>query len=155
MAECVIPEKNASEADIVNILKTAGTVAVVGLSHKEERDSHRVAKYLQNQGYIVIPVNPKYKEVLGVQCYPDLESVPDHIDVVDVFRNVEAISAIVNEAIEVKAGCVWMQLGLAHNEAAEKARCTGMQVVMNKCIMVEHSRLMKQGASNAPHGATH
>ncbi len=144
MVECAFPEKNASEADVVNLLKTAGTIAVVGISHKEERDSHRVARYLQKQGYKMIPVNPKYKEVLGVPCYPDLKSVPEHIDIVDIFRNVEAIPAIVDEAMDVKAGCVWMQLGLAHNEAAEKARCGGIQVVMNKCIMVEHSRLIKK-----------
>ncbi len=144
MAECEFPEKNVTEAEIVDLLNRAKTIAVVGISHKEERDSHRVARYLQDHGYKMIPVNPKYKEVLGVPCYPDLKSVPEHIDVVDIFRNVEAIPGIVDEAIEVKAGCVWMQLGLAHNEAAEKARCSGLQVVMNKCIKIEHTRLMKQ-----------
>ncbi len=143
MAECTLPEKSVSDENVLNILKGAKTVAVVGISHKEERDSHRVARYLQEKGYKVIPVNPKYKEVLGVPCYADLRSVPEHIDVVDIFRNVEAIPAIVDEAIEVKAGCVWMQLGLAHNEAGEKARCSGMEVVMNRCIKIEHSRLMK------------
>ncbi len=143
MAECSLPHKKVTDDDLLSILKEARTVAVVGVSHKEERDSHRVAKYLQEKGYQVIPVNPKYKEVLGVPCYADLRSVPEHIDVVDIFRNVEAIPAIVDEAIEVKAGCVWMQLGLAHKEAGEKARCEGMKVVMDHCIKIEHSRLMK------------
>jgi uncharacterized protein len=91
----------------------------------------------------MIPVNPKYKEVLGETCYPDLRSVPEHIDVVDIFRNVEAIPAIVDEAIDVKADSVWMQLGLAHNESADKARSSGLAVVMNKCIKIEHHRLCK------------
>jgi predicted CoA-binding protein len=141
MTECQIPEKNATEQEVTDILKQSRTVAVIGISHKEDRDSHKVAKYLKDHGYKMIPVNPKYKEVLGEVCYPDLESVPDHIDVVDIFRNIEAIPGIVDEAIAVGAGCVWMQLGLAHNEAARKALCAGLKVVMNKCIKIEHSHL--------------
>lgn len=135
-------EKNASQEEILNILEASKTVAVVGISHKEERDSHKVARYLQQHGYRIIPVNPKYKEVLGERCYPNLEAVPEHIDIVDVFRNVEAIPGIVDEAIAVKANVVWMQLGLAHQEAAEKARSAGLKVVMDKCIKIEHSNLI-------------
>ncbi len=141
MTECQMPEKNVTEQEVSEILKQSKTVAVVGISHKEARDSHKVAKYLQEQGYQVIPVNPKYREVLGETCYPNLAAVPQHIDVVDVFRNVEAIPGIVEEAIAAQAGTVWMQLGLAHNEAAEKARCAGLTVVMNKCMKIEHQRL--------------
>lgn len=143
MAECEIAEKNVTEQDLVEILNRSRTVAVIGISHKEDRDSHKVAKYLKDHGYKMIPVNPKYKEVLGEPCYPNLKSVPEHIDVVDIFRNIEAIPAIVDEAITVGAGCVWMQLGLAHNGAAEKARCAGLKVVMNKCIKIEHAHLMQ------------
>jgi len=143
MAECELPETNPTEAEIVEILTRARTIAVVGVSHKEDRDSNKVAKYLRAQGYRMIPVNPKYKEVLGEPCYPNLEGVPEHIDVVDIFRNIDAIPAIVDEAIKVGADCVWMQLGLAHNEAAEKARRAGIIVVMNKCTKIEHSRLAR------------
>ena len=142
MTECRIPDQPVTDQAVADILKRARTIAVVGISHKEERDSHRVAKYLKEHGYRVIPVNPKYKEVLGEKCYPDLPSVPEHIDVVDIFRNVEAIPGIVDEAIRIKAGTVWMQLGLAHHEAAQKARCAGVGVVMNKCMKIEHSRLL-------------
>jgi len=142
MTECQIPEQNATDEEVAGMLKQAKTIAVVGISHKEERDSHKVAKYLKAQGYRMIPVNPKYKEVLGEKCYPDLKSVPERIDIVDIFRNMEAIPGIVDEAIEVGAGAVWMQLGLAHNESAEKARCSGLKVVMNKCTKIEHHRMM-------------
>jgi len=141
MMECKTGEKSASEKDVAELLNNSRTVAVVGISHKEERDSHKVAKYLKDHGYKVIPVNPRYKEVLGETCYPDLRSVPEHIDIVDIFRNIDAIPAIVDEAVEVKAGAVWMQLGLSHEAAAEKARCAGISVVMDRCMKIEHSRL--------------
>jgi uncharacterized protein len=126
---------------IGKILRSANTVAVVGISDKEHRDSHKVAKYLKDHGYKVIPVNPKFKEVLGEPCYPDLKSVPEHIDVVDIFRSVDAIPGIVAEAISVGANSVWMQLGLTHEEAAEDARKAGLSVVMNRCTKIEHLRL--------------
>jgi len=141
MIECQFPEGQLTEEEVANILRDARTVAVVGISQKEERDSNKVAKYLKEHGYRVIPVNPGCKEVLGEKCYPNLESVPEHIDVVDIFRSVDAIPGIVDEAVSVKAGAVWMQLGLVHNEAAEKARCAGLRVVMNKCMKIEHSRM--------------
>ncbi len=142
MQGCELPEYNAPEQEIVEILKNAKTIAVVGISHDENRDSHKVAKYLKEHGYKIIPVNPKYKDVLGEKCYPDLRSVPEKIDVVDIFRNIEAIPGIVDEAIEVKAGAVWMQLGLVHNEAAKKALDSGLKVVMNKCMKIEHQKLL-------------
>lgn len=142
MAECELPRENPPDPEIKTLLEMARTVAVVGVSHKEDRDSHKVARYLKEHGYTMIPVNPKYKEVLGEPCYPDLKSVPVPIDIVDIFRNIEAIPAIVDEALDVGAKAVWMQLGLCHNESAEKARQVGMKVVMNKCIKIEHGRLL-------------
>ena len=129
------------EKAAADLLKKARTVAVVGISAKEARDSHRVAKYLKEHGYRVIPVNPGLKEVLGEPCYPDLKAVPEHIDVVDIFRSIDAIPGIVDDAIAVGADAVWMQLGLAHEEAAEKARKAGLTVVMNRCMKIEHARL--------------
>ena len=143
MSECEMPVTNATDKEVSDILETAKTIAVVGISHKEDRDSHKVAKYLKEHGYTMIPVNPKYKEVLGEPCYPDLKSVPVPIDIVDIFRNVDVIPFVVDEAIEVKARCVWMQLGLCHNGSAEKARAAGLSVVMNKCTKIEHTRLAK------------
>ena len=129
-----------SEADIKNILEESQTIAVVGLSPRAERDSHRVAKYLQSQGYRIIPVNPSADEILGERSYPDLATVPDPIDVVDVFRHSEAVPEIVEEAIKVGARTVWMQEGVVHEEAAARARQAGLQVVMDRCTMKEHRR---------------
>lgn len=140
---CEVPDFITPDEEVVEILKSAKTVAVVGISHKEDRDSHKVAKYLKEHGYKIIPVNPKYSEVLGEPCYPDLKSVPEKIDVVDIFRKVEEIPGVVDEAIQVGAGAVWMQLGLVHNESAEKAKQAGLKVVMNKCMKIEHQRLIE------------
>ena len=116
------------------------TIAVVGLSPSPERDSHRVAKYLQEQGYRVIPVNPMADEVLGEKSYPDLKSVPEPIDMVDIFRRSEYVLPVVEEAIEVGAKYIWMQDGVMHQEAAAKALEAGLLVVMNNCVLREHSR---------------
>jgi len=126
--------------NIKNILEESKTVAVVGLSPREERDSHRVAKYLQSQGYRIIPVNPSADEILGERSYPNLTSIPESIDVVDVFRRSEAVPEIVEEAIKVGARTVWMQIGVIHEEAAARAREAGLQVVMDRCMMIEHRR---------------
>ncbi len=141
---CELPDYNPPDEEIVDILKSSKTIAIVGISQKQERDSYMVAKYLKEHGYKIIPVNPRYEEVLGEKCYPDLKSVPEKIDVVDIFRKPEAIPPIVDEAIEVGAKAVWMQLGLAHNASAKKARDVGVKVVMNKCIKVEHQKLVSQ-----------
>jgi uncharacterized protein len=142
MIQTLDPKPADPEEKVLSeILRSANTVAVVGISNKEHRDSHKVAKYLKEHGFKIIPVNPKFQEVLGEPCYPDLKSVPEHIDVVDVFRSVDAIPDIVDEAISVGANTVWMQLGLTHEKAAEKARKAGLSVVMNRCTKIEHSRL--------------
>lgn len=142
---CEMPDANLQSGEIKEILNSAKTIAVVGLSDNPERDSFRVAKYLRENGYHIIPVNPGKTEILGEKCYPDLASVPEKIDVVDIFRTVEAIPGIVDEAIQIGAKAVWMQLGLAHHVSAEKARAAGLKVVQAKCIKIEHSRLSGTG----------
>ncbi len=138
---CEMPRENASPEEIRQLLSTARVIAVVGLSDKAYRDSHRVAAYLQQHGYRIIPVNPTVASVLGEKAYARLQDVPEKIDVVDVFRRPEAVPEIVDSAIAVGAKAVWMQLGIAHNAAADKARAAGLQVVMNKCILVEHRQM--------------
>ncbi len=138
---CESPLQNAGDDEVRAILSSYRTVAVVGLSDKPHRDSHRVAAYLKRAGYRVIPVNPMVTGVLGEKAYPSLRDVPEAIEIVDVFRRAEAVPAIVDDAIAVGAKVVWMQDGIVHNEAAEKARAAGLQVVMSKCMLREHSRL--------------
>ncbi|MDR3555408.1 MAG: CoA-binding protein [Syntrophobacteraceae bacterium] len=133
-------DSTAGEPDVKALLRGAKTIAVVGISPKEDSASNQVAKYLIEAGFAVIGVNPSRSEILGVKCYPDLKSIPEHVDVVDIFRRVDAIPAIVDEAIQIGAGAVWMQLGLEHEESAQKARQAGLCVVMNKCTKIEHSR---------------
>ncbi len=112
-------------------LANSKTIAVVGLSPNPQRDSHRVAKYLQEQGYTIIPVNPMVEEVLGEKSYPDLASVPDPIDMVDIFRRSEYVAPLVDEAIQAGAKYIWMQDGVEDEAAARKARDAGLLVVMN------------------------
>lgn len=115
-------------------------VAVVGLSDREWRDSHRVARYLADNGYTIVPINPEIREVLGRRSYPDLASAPRPIEVVNVFRRVEHVAAIVEDAIRAGAKAVWTQYGLVDRAAAARAESAGLQVVMDRCIMVEHAR---------------
>jgi hypothetical protein len=139
---CEFPLENASNAEIDELLARARTIAVVGVSAKPDRDSHRVAAYLQAAGYRIVPVNPGLDEVLGERAWPDLASIPADvaIDIVDIFRLPEHIPPIVEAAIARGAGAVWMQLGLAHNDAAARARAAGLTVVMDRCLKVEHAR---------------
>ncbi len=123
------------------ILKKSKTIAVVGLTPNPERDSHEVAKYLQEVGYRIIPVNPKAEQILGEKSYPDLSSIPEKIDVVDIFRSSENVPPIVDEAIKVGAKTVWMQLGVINEPAAKRAAEAGLDVVMDRCILREHKRL--------------
>ena len=115
-------------------------VAVVGLSDREWRDSHRVARYLAENGYTIVPINPEIRQVLGLAAYPDLGSAPGPIEVVNVFRRVEHVAGIVEDAIRIGARAVWTQYGLVDRAAAARAEAAGLKVVMDKCIMVEHSR---------------
>jgi hypothetical protein len=143
-----------TDEDIKCILENARSVAVVGISEKEASPSHAVAKYLQAHGFRVFAVNPNCDEVLGEKCYPDLKSIPDHVDVVDIFRNRDAISGIVEEAVEIGAGTVWMQLGLEDEEAARKAKDAGLHVVMNRCMKMEHTRCCDASAGGANSSAS-
>ena len=126
---------------ISEILRVGRTIAVVGLSAKRYRPSYGVAEYLQRAGYRVIPVNPHETEVLGEKCYPDVESVPEPIDIVDIFRRSEFVPEIVEAAIRKGAKVVWMQEGVVHEEAARRAQEAGLEVVMDRCILKDHRRL--------------
>ncbi len=134
--------RNPTDEEIKEILTSAKNVAVVGLSDKPGRDSHRVAAYLKTRGYKIFPVNPTIEEVLGERSYPRLEDIPEPIDVVDIFRAPEHVPPIVESAIAIGAKVVWMQLGVVNEEAAEKARDAGLTVVMDRCMMQEHKRLL-------------
>lgn len=126
--------------EIERILSESQTVAVVGMSPRPDRPSHYVAKYLMDNGYDIIPVNPLVEEVLGLKSYPDLSSVPREIDLVDIFRLSSLVPPIVDEAIAIGARYIWMQDGVVHEEAAARARAAGLSVVMDNCTLREHSR---------------
>jgi predicted CoA-binding protein len=126
---------------IAEILRIGRTIAVVGLSAKRYRPSYGVAEYMQRAGYRIIPVNPHETEVLGEKCYPDVESVPEPIDIVDIFRRSEFVPEIVEAAIRKGAKAIWMQEGVIHEEAARRAREAGLEVVMDRCILKDHRRL--------------
>ena len=123
------------------ILNGYRTVAVVGLSPDPNRPSHKVATYLAQHGYEIIPVNPDAPEILGKTSYPDLQSLPQSVEVVDIFRRSEEVLPIVDEAIKIGAKAVWMQEGVINEAAASRARDAGLLVVMNKCMLKEHRRL--------------
>ena len=133
-------------AGIKEILQRTKVIAVVGLSDRPERPSHDVASYLQQQGYRIIPVNPRLSgPVLGEQPYPDLESVPYPVDLVNIFRRPEEVPPVVESAVRIGAPAVWMQLGVVNEDAAAKAGAAGLDVVMDKCIKIEHRALLQQG----------
>jgi hypothetical protein len=123
------------------ILNSSRVVAIVGLSPRPARPSYGVASYLKEQGYRIIPVNPTVKEILGETCYPDLASITEPVDVVDIFRRSEEVPGIVEEAIKIGAKAVWMQEGVINEQAAARAREAGLVVVMDKCILKEHQRI--------------
>ncbi len=125
---------------IAEILRGSHTIAVVGLSGKRFRPSYGVAEYMQRSGYRIIPVNPLEKQVLGETAYPDLDSVPGPIDIVNIFRRSEYVPEIVEAAIRKGAKVVWMQEGVAHEEAAHRALAAGLLVVMDRCILKDHRR---------------
>ena len=125
---------------IADILSKYKTIAVVGLSSNPMRPSHEVSEYMQRAGYRIIPVNPNETEVLGERSYARLEDVPEGVDVVNVFRRPEEVPPVVESAIRVGAKVVWMQLGIEHEEAAEKAKAAGLTVVEDACILIEHRR---------------
>ena len=127
--------------DVRALLTQTRTWAVVGCSPDPARDSHRIAALLQRRGYRVIPVNPTATEILGQRCYPSLRSVPEPVEVVDIFRRASAAGAHVDEAIEIGARAVWMQLGVIDEAAAARGRAAGLRVVMDRCPAIELPRL--------------
>ncbi len=126
------------------ILKEYRKVAVVGASPNPERPSHRVASYLASHGYHVIPVNPNAQQILGKTSYPSLSSIPETVEIVDIFRRSEEVMPIVEEAIKIGAKAVWMQEGVINEEAASRARDAGLLVVMDKCMLKEHQCLTQK-----------
>ncbi|MGA7624335.1 MAG: CoA-binding protein [Candidatus Acidiferrales bacterium] len=132
-------KQDASAGDpLTAILKTSRIIAVIGLSNRKFRPSHGVSEYMQSAGYRIIPVNPNEREVLGEKSYAKLEDVPDRIDIVDIFRRSEFVPEIVEAAIRIGARAIWMQEGVISPQAAEKARCAGLFVIMDSCILKEH-----------------
>lgn len=131
------------EEIIEQILRKAKTIAVVGASPKPWRDSGSIAQFLAGHGYTVIPVNPAYDDVLGMKCYPTLASIGSTVDIVDIFRRPEEVLPIIDEAIAIGASTVWMQLDVVNVEAAKRAEKAGLNVIMDKCIAVEHRRLIR------------
>ena len=139
-----------SDAGIRRLLAGAKTVAVVGLSADPSRDSHRIGAFLQRAGYRVVPVNPLIPSVLGERSWPDLDHLPERVDIVDIFRRPEHVPELVEAAIRIAAGAVWMQLGVGHEGAARRASEAGLDVVVERCILVEHRRLMGAAGTADP-----
>jgi predicted CoA-binding protein len=133
-------------SEIRHLLTEATSIAIVGLSPKETRPSYMVGRYLLEAGYTIYPVNPGQTEILGEICYPDLESIPNKIDIVDIFRKSEDILPIVEQVVKLKSLplSIWMQQGIVNESAAELARSKGMYVIMDRCIKVDHSNLLRK-----------
>lgn len=129
------------QTDIERVLTDTRSIAVVGLSSNPDRDSHRVAAYLQGAGYRVLPVNPREDEILGEKCYFSLKNIPDEVDLVNVFRSPEHLPEIVEDALEIEVKSLWTQLGIVHQEATDRARRAGLCVIVDKCVMVEHQKI--------------
>jgi predicted CoA-binding protein len=130
-------------ASIPDLLRASHVIAVVGLSSKRFRPSYGVAEYMQREGYRIIPVNPNETEVLGEKAYASLEDIPEHIDIVDIFRRSEFVAPIVESAIRVGASAVWMQEEVVDQAAADRAKKAGLSVVMDRCILKEHRRYLR------------
>jgi hypothetical protein len=125
-----------------NLLRNSKIIAVVGLSSRRSRPSYGVSEYMQSKGYRIIPVNPNETEVLGEKAYSSLDEVPFAVDIVDVFRRSEQVPEVVDAAIRIGAKGIWMQEGVVHEEAADKARAAGLEVVMDRCILKEHRKML-------------
>jgi len=132
-----------SDADLQRLFETVRTIAVVGCSPKPERPGHYVAKYLQDLGYRIIPVNPGQTEILGEKCYASLRDIPEPVDMVDCFRRAEDIPPVVEDAIAIGAKFVWMQLGIVNEDAAQRAIDAGIEVVMDHCPKIDYPRLFR------------
>ena len=132
-----------TDPDLKRLFETVRTIAVVGCSPKPERPGHYVAKYLQDLGYRIIPVNPGQTEILGEKCYASLRDIPEPVDMVDCFRRAEDIPPVVEDAIAIGAKFVWMQLGIVNDDAAKRAIEAGIEVVMDRCPKIDYPRLFR------------
>lgn len=132
--------ENPGEGEIGTLLRAARRIAVVGLSPRPERDSHRVARYMQRAGYQVIPVYPREAQILGERVYRHLAEIEGQVDIVDVFRRSDALAEVIDEAIAIRPRALWLQLGCIDEEGAARAAAAGIVVVMDRCIMVDHAR---------------
>jgi len=132
------PGQNMNQ--ILGVLNKYKKVAMVGLSTNTNRPSYYAATYLRGHGFEITPVNPSYEEVMGLKSYASLAEVPGPLEVVDIFRQAEEVPALVDEAIRLKAKVIWLQLGVIHEQAAEKAKAAGLEVVMDRCMKIEHAR---------------
>lgn len=129
-------------AGLRRILQENRVIAVVGMSSNEQRPSHRVAKYLMDHGYTVVPVNPAEQEILGLKCYASLEEIPQKVDIVDCFRKSADIPPLAESAIAIGAKVLWLQLEIVNEAAAQRASAAGLDVVQNLCIKIEHAQLL-------------
>ena len=134
--------QNPDDEAIRGLLERVRRIAVVGLSPKPHRDSHRVASYLLRSGYDVVPVYPPEEEILGQKVYRSVQDIPGHVDLVDVFRRSEELPEVIDDTLAAKAGALWLQLGCVDEHGARRARDAGLTVVMDRCLMVEHARLV-------------
>lgn len=124
------------------LLQKVKTIAVVGLSDKPHRDSYQVSEYMQQNGYRIIPVNPRAKTVLGETAYASLQAIPEKVDLVNIFRNSDHVPPLVQEALPLQPLAIWLQLGIAHEQAARLGQAAGITVIMDRCIKIEHQRLL-------------
>ena len=136
------PFENPGEAEISGLLERMHRIAVVGLSAKSHRDSNRVSLYMQERGYEIIPIYPREERILGASVYRRLQDVPGSIDLVNVFRTSSALPEVTDDSLAAGAPAIWFQLGCVHEAAASRARQQGVQVVMDRCLMVDHARLL-------------
>ena len=128
-------------ASLRRILRTSRTIAVVGLSADWFRPSYFAAKYMQEHGYRIVPVNPRYQTILGERCHATLETIEVPVDIVDVFRKTEDVLPIAEQAVAIRAKCLWQQIGVKNEQAARLAAAAGLEVVMDRCVKIEHARL--------------
>jgi len=141
---CEFPSENITIGELRDILEESKTVAIVGLSPKPEKDSNRVAKYLQQNGYKIYPIYPKEETILGEKVYRSLSEIEDDIDIVNIFRKPEIVASVVDEAIEKKnIKTIWTQLGIVNNEAIKRAKDAGFKTVQNHCTKIEHQKLQE------------
>ena len=137
--------QNPDDQTIRRLLESVRRIAVVGLSPQPDRDSHRVARYLQSHGYEIVPVYPREEEILGRKVYRRVQEIPDGVDLVDVFRRSEDLPAVTEDVLAGRTRALWFQLGCVSEAAAERARAAGLTVVMDRCTKIEHGRLLGQG----------